>query len=82
MTIEAQSTFDVAWQFAIFVAFVHLVLMKLPQQADSSLQILKSWSVALLGVVIFLVWRAVSFAEGLGLFALFNLIFVCLSIFY
>jgi uncharacterized protein YhhL (DUF1145 family) len=81
MIIETQSTFDVAWQFAIFAAFVHLVLMKLPQQADSSLQILTSWSVALLGVVIFLVWRAVSLAEGVGLFALFNLTFVGLSIF-
>jgi len=76
MIIETQSTFDVVWQFAILAAFTHLLLMKLPQQADSSLQLLKSWSVASLGVLVFLVWGAVSLAEGLRLFSLFNIIFV------
>jgi len=75
---QAQPVFDVVWQFAIFTAAVHLVLLKVPQQADSSLQIFKSWSVGMLGVLIFLAWRAVPLPKGVLSVLLFNTVFVSL----
>jgi hypothetical protein len=70
---------DVLWQFAIFAALVHIVVMKVPEQADSALNIIPSGAVAATAFGCFLRWRAVPLSEASYLFGLFCLLFVRLS---
>jgi hypothetical protein len=82
MIMEFLSTRDVVWQFAIISAVLHLVLMKIPLQADSALRVLWSELAACAAVVLFAVWTRVSLGEGFLLLVLFNITFVCLSMLY
>lgn len=76
--LTTQPAFDAMWQLAICAATLHLVVMKMPQQADSALTVIPSIALALPTFLLFLYWRGVSLAEGLCLFSLFNVIFVSL----
>ena len=77
--LTTQPALDVLWQFAIFAALVHIVVMKLPEQADSALNFIPSGLVAVVAFGLFLCWRAVAFSEALYLFPLFCVLFVPLS---
>ena len=79
MIMELMSTRDIVWQFAFLAAFLHLVQMKIPQQADSALRVIWSGLAACAAVLLFSVWTRVSLGEGCFLLLLFNLTFVCLS---
>ena len=77
--LTTQPTLDVLWQFAIFAALAHIVLMKLPEQADSALNFIPSSVVAVAAFGVFLGWRAVPFFEAMYLLLLFDVLFVRLS---
>lgn len=82
MIMEFESTRDIVWQFAIVAAVLHLLLMKIPQQADSALRIIWSGLVACAAVLLFLRGTRVSLGEGFFLLVLFIIIFVRLSMLY
>jgi len=79
MNFLSQPPYDVLWQFAICAALFHLVAMKLPQQADSALNVIPSSAGALILFAFFLYWRAIPFTEALYLYLWFNVLFVRLS---
>ena len=74
--LTTQPALDVLWQFAIFAALVHIVVTKLPEQADSALNFIPSSAVALAAFILFLCWRAVPFSKGIYLLSLFCVLFV------